>query len=75
MGVFENQTQIYLSLGQKKLMNSFSGQISKILMRQAGNFFLFFFLVVVENFIAVNRGYFLVYLLPYVLIKQIQKYI
>ena len=26
-------------LGQKKLMNSFSGQISEILMRQAGNFF------------------------------------
>ena len=27
-------------LGQKKLMNSFSGQISEILMRQAGDFFL-----------------------------------
>ena len=27
-------------LGQKKLMNSFSGQISEILMRQAGIFFL-----------------------------------
>ena len=29
------------TLGQKKLMNSFSGQISEILMRQAGNFFFF----------------------------------
>ena len=32
-------------LGQKKLMNSFSGQISEILMRQAGIFFYFFFLL------------------------------
>ena len=30
-------------LGQKRLMNSFSGQISEILMRQAG---IFFFIII-----------------------------
>ena len=38
---FEIRKILYSMLGQKKLMNSFSGQISEILMRQAGIFYFF----------------------------------
>ena len=51
-----------------KKLNSFSDQIFEILMRQAGIFFIYFFLLK----IALQTVFHVVYLLPYVLIKLIQ---